>query len=36
MELNCFPALEVVQTDPDVAGRIYIPAINWYADIGLI
>ena len=31
MQLDCFPPLHVVHTDKRVAGRVYIPLINWYA-----
>ena len=30
MQLDCFPPLEVIHTDPKVVGRVYIPLINWY------
>ena len=30
MQLDCFPALKVIHTDPKVVGRVYIPLINWY------
>ena len=30
MQLDCFPPLTVIHTDPIVVGRVYIPLVNWY------
>lgn len=30
MQLDCFPPLKVIHTDPKVVGRVYIPLVNWY------
>jgi K+ potassium transporter len=29
MQLDCFPSLTVIHTDPKVPGRVYIPLVNW-------
>lgn len=29
MQLDCFPPLQVIHTDKNVMGRVYIPLVNW-------
>jgi len=29
IQLDCFPRVKVIHTDPDVLGRVYVPVVNW-------
>jgi len=36
VQLDCFPAVTVVHTDPKVEGRVYIPVVNWLLLISVL
>ena len=31
--MRCFPEVNVIHTDPDVPGRVYIPVVNWFVPL---